>query len=89
MARSSPTLGLLRLFAWIAFTLPLMPVQALLLLFRAKRLAARLPRFYHRQVCRIVGIAIERRGEDEAPGPALFVANHSSYLDIEILGASV
>ena len=89
MARSSPTLGLLRLFAWIAFTLPLMPVQALLLLFRAKRLAARLPRFYHRQVCRIVGIAIERRGEDEAPGPALFVANHASYLDIEILGASL
>jgi len=89
MAPSSPMLGSSRIIAWLALTLLLMPVQALLLLFRAKRLAARLPRFYHRRVCRIMGITIDRRGEEEAPGPALFVANHASYLDIEILGASL
>ncbi len=89
MAPSSPMLCLLRIMAWLALTLPLIPVQAVLVLFRCHRLAARLPRFYHRLVCRILGITVERRGAPDAAGPALFVANHVSYLDVEILGASL
>ncbi|HXM84481.1 MAG TPA: lysophospholipid acyltransferase family protein [Stellaceae bacterium] len=82
-------LRLLRMVAWFALTLPLMPVQAVLVLFGCKRLSARLPRFYHGMVCRILGIEIDRRGAPAASGPTLFVANHASYLDIEILGASI
>ncbi len=89
MAPTSLMLRLLRILAWFALTLPLMPVQAVLVLFGCNRLAARLPRFYHRRVCRILGIQIERRGAPYVAGPMLFVANHISYLDIEILGASL
>ncbi len=89
MAPSSPMLRLARILAWFALTLPLLPVQAVLVLFRCNRLAARLPRFYHRLVCRILGITIDRRGGPAVSGPTLFVANHVSYLDIEILGASL
>lgn len=89
MAPPSLMLRLLRILGWLALTLPLMPVQAVLVLFGSNRLAARLPRFYHRQACRILGIQIERRGAPAVSGPALFVANHASYLDIEILGASI
>jgi 1-acyl-sn-glycerol-3-phosphate acyltransferase len=81
-------LRLVRLVAYCALTLPLMPVQAAFLLLRSA-LAERFPPVYHRLVCRILGIVIERQGAVSGARPTLFVANHTSYLDIEILGASI
>ncbi len=81
-------LRLVRIAAYCALTFPLMPVQAACVLLRS-RLAERLPHLYHRLVCRILGIAVERHGAVTRSRPALFVANHTSYLDIEILGACV
>ncbi|MDE1902762.1 MAG: 1-acyl-sn-glycerol-3-phosphate acyltransferase, partial [Alphaproteobacteria bacterium] len=88
MPPQGSALRLVRVVAYCALTFSLMPVQAALLLARSK-LAARLPAFYHRLVCRILGIAIERRGVPSPARPTLFVANHTSYLDIEILGAAI
>jgi len=88
MPPRSSALRLVRVVAYCALTFSLMPVQAALLLVRSP-LAARLPPFYHRLVCRILGIAIERRGVPSPTRPTLFVANHTSYLDIEILGAAI
>ena len=88
MPPQGPALRLVRAFAYCALTFPLMPVQAALLLLKSP-LAERLPRCYHRLVCRILGITIERRGATSDARPTLFVANHTSYLDIEILGASI
>ena len=88
MPPQGSALRLVRVAAYCALTFSLMPVQAALLLARSK-LAARLPSFYHRLVCRILGIAIERRGAPSPARPTLFVANHTSYLDIEILGAAI
>ncbi len=47
------------------------------------------PLWFHRQVCRVVGIQIERRGRQSRKSPTLFVSNHVSYLDIEVLGSLV
>ena len=77
-----------RVIAYVALTLPLIPVQAILLALRSRR-ARRLPVAYHRWCCFILGITIERHGQPAAQRPTLFVANHSSYLDITIFGASV
>ena len=88
MPPQGSALRLVRVVAYCALTFSLMPVQAALLLVRSP-LAARLPPFYHRLVCRILGIAIERRGVPSPVRPTLFVANHTSYLDIEILGAAI
>lgn len=74
-----------RLFLYVCLTLPLMPVQALLLLARSP-LAERLPRAYHRLASRILGFDTTVIGTPSPLRPTLFVANHTSYVDIEILG---
>jgi len=76
-----------RLAAYLGLTLPLMPLQAVLLAVNGKW-ARRLPVFYHRCCCRIFGIRIELYGAPSAHRPTLFVANHASYLDIALLGAA-
>ncbi|HZS84833.1 MAG TPA: lysophospholipid acyltransferase family protein [Stellaceae bacterium] len=77
-----------RLLAYLALTLPLMPVQALLL-FLAPPLAVRFPRWYHRLCWRILGFRVEVRGAISERVPTLFVSNHVSYLDITILGGLI
>ncbi len=78
-------LRLKRLLLYIGLTLPLMPVQAVLLLLRSP-LAERLPLAYHRLAGRILGFDTTVIGTPSALRPTLFVANHTSYVDIEILG---
>jgi 1-acyl-sn-glycerol-3-phosphate acyltransferase len=85
---SGLALRLVRIAAYLALTLPLMPVQALLLWCRSGY-ARRMPVWYHNKVCRLLGIRLVYRGERSAHQPTLFVANHTSYLDIEIFGAAI
>jgi lyso-ornithine lipid O-acyltransferase len=85
---SATLLRLLRVFLYIALTLPLMPLQALLLLARSP-LHRRLPRRYHGWVLRLMGFAVNVTGAPSRRRPTLFVANHVSFVDIEILGALV
>jgi 1-acyl-sn-glycerol-3-phosphate acyltransferase len=73
------------LAGFFGLTLPLMPLQAALLRF-SPQAARRLPHWYHRRVCRILGIRLHITGE-VAPGAALIVANHTSWLDIPVLSA--
>ena len=75
------------LFAFAAFTLPLMPLQQLLLWF-SPAAAARLPHWYHRNVARLLGINIRISGARPDKGPAFIVANHVSWLDIIVLSAA-
>jgi 1-acyl-sn-glycerol-3-phosphate acyltransferase len=63
-----------------------MPVQALLL--RLSRPAARrFPNWYHRKVCRILGVRLHIEGAVEPGVPVLLVSNHTSWLDIPVLSA--
>jgi len=84
----SNTRRLWRAAVYLGWTAALMPVQALGLLLR-RRWTARLPRFYHRQCCRILGLRVRRIGHPVATRPALFVANHVSYTDIAVLGSLI
>jgi lyso-ornithine lipid O-acyltransferase len=43
-------------------------------------------RFWSRSTCRIMGIAVQRRGARAAACPTVLVPNHVSYLDVVILG---
>ncbi len=76
----------LRLAAYAALTLPLMPVQALLVAAGAPA-ARTLPRWYHRRCCAILGLELRVRGAPAEGQPTLFVANHISYLDIVAISA--
>jgi 1-acyl-sn-glycerol-3-phosphate acyltransferase len=79
----SPIRATLLILPYLLFTWTLIPLQALLILL-GSRLAERLPMFYHRCVCWLFGLDIVVRGRPEAARPTLFVANHSSYIDIEV-----
>ena len=74
----------LSLFA--ALTLPLMPVQQLLIRFWP-RMARVFPMHYHRLVCRVLGVRVEVLGEVPRQGPLLIASNHVSWLDIVVLSS--
>lgn len=88
MLIGSPARAVLRILVYAALTLPLLPVQLLGVLLLPP-LARWLPIPYHRAVCWILGIKIHRRGAMSKTRPTLFVVNHVSYLDIEVLGALI
>jgi 1-acyl-sn-glycerol-3-phosphate acyltransferase len=84
----SDTLGARRLIGYVCLTLLLLPVQALLVGL-GSRAAERFPAFYHRLCCRLMGIDIVTVGTMSRHRPTLFVSNHTSYLDITVLGALI
>lgn len=87
-ALGSPSLAIGRIIVYALFTLALMPVQLVLVLLRLPQ-ADHLPFWYHRRVCRIIGLKLEVYGKRRRKRPTLYVANHLSYLDIEVLGALI
>ena len=83
MSRTRAAL-ILALFAGL--TIPLMPLQQLFLWF-LPGLARSLPMHYHRMVLRLLGVRVSLEGNVIARGPAVFAANHVSWLDIVILSS--
>ena len=74
------------LTTFMGFTLALMPLQLVLVRLGA-RSARMLPHWYHRQVCRMVGLRIHQSGRVCDDRPVLLVSNHISWLDIPALSA--
>jgi 1-acyl-sn-glycerol-3-phosphate acyltransferase len=73
--------------AFILFTLPLMPLQWLLLKLHS-RAARTFPNWYHRHVARLFGIHIRIIGQPVTGEGVLMVANHTSWADIIIFSAA-
>ncbi len=84
----SPQLAIARLIAYLAVTLFGLPFQILAVL-TGSRLQELIPLIYHRICARILGLEIVVLGQQATDRPVLFVANHSSYLDITILGGLI
>lgn len=75
---------LLALF--MTFTVPLMPLQAAFV--RTWPWAARrFPHWYHRHVCRLIGVRLNIEGAVAQGQPVLLISNHTSWLDIPVLSA--
>jgi 1-acyl-sn-glycerol-3-phosphate acyltransferase len=74
------------LAGFFALTVPLMPVQAVLVRI-LPRAARRFPHWYHRQVCRLIGVRITVEGRVATDKAVLIVSNHTSWLDIPVLSA--
>jgi 1-acyl-sn-glycerol-3-phosphate acyltransferase len=71
---------------FLLMTLPLMPVQGLLIAVDS-RLARHLPCWYHRRVCRLLGVRLHLEGRLAGDRPVLIVANHVSWLDIPVMSS--
>jgi 1-acyl-sn-glycerol-3-phosphate acyltransferase len=69
-----------------AWTLLAAPVQAVLLTHKGRG-KERFARIYWRGVARILGLRLRVIGEVTVGRPVVFVANHSSWLDVVALGA--
>ena len=74
------------LTGFFALTVPLMPVQAILIKVSPKS-ARRFPHWYHRQVCRLLGVTLKIEGQVVPDQPVLLVCNHTTWLDIPVLSA--
>ncbi|MCU0887311.1 MAG: 1-acyl-sn-glycerol-3-phosphate acyltransferase [Rubritepida sp.] len=77
-----------RIATLVLFTLVCMPIQAVLLLLpgRAKN---HFPRFYHRSLCWLIGLELRVIGRAAGAPRTLYVSNHTSWLDIMVLGATL
>jgi 1-acyl-sn-glycerol-3-phosphate acyltransferase len=71
---------------FLLVTLPLIPLQWLAVATKSP-LRRRIPVFYHRFVCRLLGIRVRRTGAPVDARPLLIVATHCSWLDISIISA--
>jgi 1-acyl-sn-glycerol-3-phosphate acyltransferase len=84
----SPYRSAWRLGCYLIFACGAIVVQAVCLALH-KRLATVVPVIYHRICCSLLDIRVETRGAMSAAEPTLFVCNHSSYLDITVLGSLI
>ena len=83
-----------RLVLILLWTLLCMPVQALAIWsipLIGRRPAVAIAKAYHRVLCRIAGIRVAVTGAPAATDgrPVVFVANHTSWADILVLGATL
>ena len=77
-------------YAYVAFvlfltTIILSPLQ-IVALWRGWKIARKLPRYWHVVACFVLGIRIHVHGEIERQRPLLLSANHTTWLDIVVLG---
>jgi 1-acyl-sn-glycerol-3-phosphate acyltransferase len=84
----SSYLGFFRLSLYALVTLVLLPAQIATLLV-ARRFWWVVPHLYHKLCCRIMGLNVRVVGAPAKARPTLFVSNHTSYLDIPVLGSVV
>src|SRR5690349_21438579 len=85
----SPLRGTFRLLSYLTVTLVALPLYLLATALRIRPVIRWMPVCYHRLVCFIMGIRVRVRGTRSDTTPTLFVCNHVSYLDIEVMGGLV
>ncbi|HEX9558845.1 MAG TPA: lysophospholipid acyltransferase family protein [Reyranella sp.] len=85
----SPLRGAFRLLSYLALTLVLVPIYLLAMALRINPIVRWMPVAYHRIVCIVLGIRVRVHGQRSTVTPTLYVCNHVSYLDIEVLGGLI
>jgi lyso-ornithine lipid O-acyltransferase len=85
----SPLRGAFRLLSYLSVTLVLVPIYLVAMALRIRPVIRWMPVAYHRLVCIILGIKVRVHGQRSDVIPTLYVCNHVSYLDIEVLGGLI
>lgn len=75
--------------SYLLLTIVALPFHLIALALRIRPVVRWLPVLYHRMVCVILGIKVKVNGQRSTVMPTLFVCNHVSYLDIEVLGGRI
>ena len=72
--------------AMILMTLALLPVQ-LVALGLGHSIMRLMPRWWHKMVCRMIGLRVRTHGSLSVQRPLMLVSNHVSWKDILVLGS--
>jgi len=88
-AMHMPVAAAMRLFCFVVWVLAIVPLVAVLGFFQRVGRCRSIAQFFWQGAARIIGIDLVVRGAPCPDRPALFVANHASYLDIVVIGALV
>ena len=81
--------ALSRLLPYLLITGLCLPVQVLLHRVSSPVVWERFCRWYHARAVTALGVKIIEVGIQSKAKPTLFVSNHNSYFDIEVLGAKI
>lgn len=76
--------AVLRAIGFVGMTLAIMPFQWLLMRFSLPG-SYSLPMYYHRLLCKLIGIRVTVKGTPVTDRPVMICANHTSYLDIPVM----
>ena len=85
----SPYRSAWRLAAFMVLVAVVSVVGGMALALKIRRLLNIIPMTYHRICCWLLDIHIEIRGDMSTLRPTLFVCNHTSYLDVSVLGSII
>jgi 1-acyl-sn-glycerol-3-phosphate acyltransferase len=77
-----------RLVAVLLWTLIAIPIQAVLIALPGRGKIA-FGKAYHGILCALIGLRVQVVGEAARDRPVLFVSNHSSWLDVLVLGSAL
>jgi 1-acyl-sn-glycerol-3-phosphate acyltransferase len=75
-----------RIATALLWTMVAVPIQVVLIRV-STRAASAFARTYHSGLCRVIGLKVQVIGQPSAAPSVLYVSNHSSWLDILVLGA--
>ena len=80
-----------RMAAAMLWTLLAIPVQTVLVALPWRGGKVGFGRFYHAVLCRLIGLRVRVVGTPATGqgGPVLFLSNHSSWLDVPVLGGTL
>ena len=79
----------LKITAFLLLSLGIIIPQKLVMLFSKGRISHIIPELWHKGVCAIFGLKKEIIGTPNTASQTMFMSNHTSYLDIPILGDTV
>jgi len=82
------TLSIFRVGSIVVISIPILLLQALMVKFSRVRWWP-VAGFWHRTMCRILGVKIRIKGDVSHQGPVLYASNHISWLDIIVLGGKL
>lgn len=76
-----------KLLAFTSLCLMVIPTQLLVLAFDKGRFSYFIPYHWHKAVCWVFGLKLETQGTPYTNSQTIYVCNHTSYLDIPLIGS--
>lgn len=80
-----------KIILFALWSLPLVLLQTIVLIFIRGPLSYKIPRLWHNGLCKVFGMKVRCVGHalDVRQQPVMFISNHISYLDILAMGSKI